>query len=344
MTDAGLSSTDSPIAAAQKRSYGAFAMRAGLGAVVIALMLWRFDPHPVFRALSHERPGYFAAAIALYLAGQVMSSWRWQLLARINAIGGRWREYLAYYFVGVFTNLFVPGLIGGDAARALYLGRRHDRMAAAIASVVADRLVGLIALFWFAAVAVMTPGAVALPPAIVRPTVFAGVAALAGWLMAPIAARIVPRLGGRFASFADPILPYLRRPFATVPAIILSMVLQASLAVCQYLLAIGLGLKLPLAAFMLCVPIANVFASLPLTLNGLGVREAAYLVLFGYAGVAKPDAIALGLLWFASTMIGGLSGILAFVTTKMPVPPIGAAETTAANVPLVTSGPGDRLI
>jgi glycosyltransferase 2 family protein len=71
---------------------------------------------------------------------------------------------------------------------------------------------------------------------------------------------------------------------------------------------------------MLCVPIANVFASLPITLNGLGVREAAYLVLFGSAGLSKPDTIALGLLWFASTMIGGLSGIFAFVTTKLPIP------------------------
>ncbi|MBF6560859.1 MAG: flippase-like domain-containing protein [Candidatus Binataceae bacterium] len=343
MNDAELSSNASPIAAARKRSYGAFALRAGLGAAVIAVMLWRFNPRPVIRALGHERPDYFAAAIALYLAGQVMSSWRWQLLARLNAIGGRWREYLAYYFVGVFTNLFVPGLIGGDAARALYLGRRHNRIAAAIASVVADRLVGLLALFWFAAVAVLTLGAVALPPAIVRPTVIAGVAALAGWLMAPIGARLVPRLSVRVAGFADPILPYLRRPLATIPAIILSLILQASLAGCQYLLALGLGLKLPLAAFMLCVPIANVFASLPLTLNGLGVREAAYLVLFGYAGVAQPDAIALGLLWFASTMIGGLSGILAFVTTKMPVPPIDA-DHLIPGVPQVTSAPGNRLI
>jgi hypothetical protein len=66
------------------------------------------------------------------------------------------------------------------------------------------------------------------------------------------------------------------------------------------------------------LPIANVFASLPITLNGLGVREAAYLVLFGYVGLARSDTIALGLLWFASTLLGGLTGIFAFVTTNQP--------------------------
>jgi len=96
------------------------------------------------------------------------------------------------------------------------------------------------------------------------------------------------------------------------------VILQASLAICQYLLARGLGLNVPLAAFMLCVPIANVFASLPITLNGLGVRETAYLVLFSLAGIAKADAIALSLLYFAATMIGGLTGVFAFVTTEMP--------------------------
>jgi hypothetical protein len=272
----------------------------------------------VFRALARERLAYFVAAIALYVASQVMSARRWQLLARVNSIPGPFREYLAYYFVGVFTNLFVPGLVGGDAARALYLGRRHNRLADAIASVIADRGIGLLALFWFAAGCALTLRAVSLPPSILHVTVTIGTAALAGWLTSPLLARLATHIGGRFARVIGPFLPYLRRPVAIVPAIILSLILQASLAVCQYLLARGLGLETSLSTFMLCVPIANVFASLPITLNGLGVREAAYLVLFGHAGLSKPDSIALGLLWFASTMIGGLSGIFAFVTTRLP--------------------------
>jgi len=88
--------------------------------------------------------------------------------------------------------------------------------------------------------------------------------------------------------------------------------------VSQYLLAAGLGLTVPLSLFILCVPIANVFASLPLTLNGLGIRESAYLLLFGMAGIRSEDAIALGLLWFAATVVGGLTGGIAFVTTGAP--------------------------
>jgi uncharacterized membrane protein YbhN (UPF0104 family) len=111
------------------------------------------------------------------------------------------------------------------------------------------------------------------------------------------------------------VAPYLHHPVTLTLPIAISIVLQVSLAVCQYLLAAGLGIAVPLSLFILCVPIANVFASLPLTLNGLGIRESAYLVLFGMAGMRKEDAIALGLLWFAATMIGGLTGAIAFVMT-----------------------------
>lgn len=313
--DSGLAEAAAP----RGNPYGAFAIRAALGIAVVALLLSHYDARPVFHALARERLDYFFGAIALYVASQVMSAWRWQLLARINSIPGPFREYLAYYFVGVFTNLFVPGLVGGDAARALYLGRRQKRLAEAIASVVADRGIGLLALFWFAAGCALSMRTVTLPPSILRVTLAIGAAALAGWLMAPLLAGLAARLGGRLGRLVEPFLPYLRRPAALLPAIVLSLLLQAALAVCQYLLARGLGLNTSLATFMLCVPIANVFASMPITLNGLGVREAAYLVLFGYAGLARPNAIALGLLWFASTILGGLTGIFAFVTTRLPV-------------------------
>ncbi len=305
-------------AAPRSHPYRSFALRAGIGVAVVAVLLWHYDARPVLRLLGREHPGYFIAAIALYVAGQVMCAYRWQLLAALVHVRGSYREFLAYYFIGMFTNLFVPGLVGGDAARAIYLGRRHGRIGEGFASAIADRGVGLLALFYLAAFAATFLNAGALPPGVTHPTVAVGALALAGWLLSPLIAKLVHLAPRRLRRAAGLVLPYLHRPAALVPAIVLSLILQVSLAICQWLLALGLGLNLPLALFVLCVPIANVFASLPLTLNGLGIRETAYLALFGMAGLGKNDAIALGLLWFAATMIGGLTGAIAFVTTTMP--------------------------
>jgi glycosyltransferase 2 family protein len=299
-----------------------FALRAGAGLAIVTLLLWHYNLRPVLHQLARERPAFFLAVVAIYVAGQVMSAYRWNLLGAILKIPAPYIDYLRYTFIGMFTNVFVPGLVGGDALRAVYLGRRHQRMGDAIASVVADRIVGLIGLFWMAGIAAAALS-VKLPRSVTLPTIVVGAIALAGFVALPLIGKLAARMQTRIAAVAATIAPYLSRPLAMIPAVGLSIALQLSLAVCQWILARGLGLSAPLTLFVLCVPIANVFASLPVTLNGLGVRETAYLMLFGMAGMAKADAIALGLLWFAATALGNLTGVVAFVLTDTP--PLRAA-------------------
>ena len=299
--------------------YRAFAIRAGLGILVVAILLWHYDARPIFKILSRESPAYFAAAVALYLAGQAMCAYRWQLLAAILKVHGRYLDFVAYTFVGMFTNLFVPGMLGGDAARSIYLGRRHGRLGEAIASIVADRGVGLLGLFWLAAIAARFLNFAPIPSSVTTPTIAVGAISMVGFLASPLVARLIHLMPRPIRRAGGVVAPYLHHPASLIPSIALSMVLQIMLAACQYILATGLGMTVPLSLFILCVPIANVFASLPLTLNGLGIRESAYMVLFGMAGMHKDDAIALGLLWFAATMVGGLTGAIAFMTTPAPV-------------------------
>lgn len=304
-----------------------FALRAGAGLAIVTLLLWHYNLRPVLHQLARERPAFFLAVVAIYVAGQVMSAWRWNLLGAILKIPAPYIDYLRYTFIGMFTNVFVPGLVGGDALRAVYLGRRHQRMGDAIASVVADRIVGLIGLFWLAGIAAAALS-VKLPRSVTLPTIVVGAIALAGFAALPLIGRLAARMQARIAAVAATIEPYLSRPLAMIPAVGLSIALQLSLAVCQWILARGLGLSAPLTLFVLCVPIANVFASLPVTLNGLGVRETAYLMLFGMAGMAKADAIALGLLWFAATALGNLTGVVAFVLTETPLRAPAAEEAS----------------
>lgn len=311
------SSLEAPPARAS-HPYAGYLLRIGLGAGIVAVILWNYDARPILHLLGRENIWFLGTAIALYVAGQVMSAYRWRLLASVLGVHGPFSEFLAYYFVGMFTNLFMPGLIGSDAARSFYLGRRHHRMGEAIASVVADRGYGLLGLFWFAALIAILMNRGTLAPSVIVPTLAVGAITFAAYLASPLIARLIRLAPRRLRPTLEIIAPYLRHPASVLPAIALSMLLQASLAFSQYLLARGLGLSLPLWVFMLVVPIANVFASLPVTLNGLGLRETAYLLLFGMAGLAHDSAVALGLLWFATTMLGGLTGGIAFLTTKVP--------------------------
>ena len=269
---------------------------------------------PLVRALRLENALYFWLTVALIVACQAIGAYRWQLVAKVDGLSGKFREYCAFYFVGAFTNLFVPGLLGGDAARTAYLGVRHKALAKAAASVVVDRLTGLATLTWLAATASWIIGRRVFPWNIRAPIVAAGLVSLGLALLSPTLVPLVERLPARIVAIRDSSLVYLRNPLALLPAITVSLVLQLLLIVGQFLLAVGMSMKVPFPLFLLVVPVSNVFASIPVTLNGLGLREGAYLYLFRLANPAPPDTlIALGLLWFGASSAAGLTGVLAFV-------------------------------
>jgi glycosyltransferase 2 family protein len=305
--------------------YAAVALRAGVGVAILILLLWRYDARTTLHIIRRERPEYFIATVAIYLACQVVSAYRWRLLAGVLNLRGPFSEFVRYYFIGGFTNRFTPGVLAGDAARAFYLGRRHDRMGEAIASTVADRGYGLLALFWFAAAIALAVNRGTLTPDLFRTVVAIGLISFAMYLASPLLVSVRHLMPRPIRRALGIISPYLSEPMAALPAIGLSMVIQTLLAVCQYVLALGLGLHLPVSIFLLIVPISAVITSLPFTINGMGLRETAYLYLFRTTGVSHGDAIALGLLLFAATMIGGLVGAIAFVATDLPTfssPPI----------------------
>jgi uncharacterized protein (TIRG00374 family) len=298
-----------------RHSYRNFALRAIVGIAIVTLLVWRYDARSILRLITRERPSYFAAAIGVYLSTLVLSAYRWRLLAAILRLDAPFTDFLAYRFIATFANTLIPGVAGGDALRAIYLGRRTSRLGEAVTSVLADRIVGLIGLFWLAAGAAILLKERGLPSVLTTVPILTGLIALALFVASPLIIRFAQLMPSRLGRYAGFIVTYLEHRSALLAALALSVIVQSVLAVCQYLLAFGIGIDAPLILFLLFVPIAGVFASLPLTINGLGVREGAYLLLFGIAGVDRTNAIALGLLWFACTTIGALPGALAFVAT-----------------------------
>ncbi len=298
-----------------RHSYRNFALRAIVGVAIVTLLVWRYDARSILRLIMREQLSYFAAAIGVYLSTVVLSAYRWRLLAAILRLDAPFADFLAFRFIATFANALIPGVAGGDALRAIYLGRRTSRLGEAVASVLADRIVGLIGLFWIAASAAIFLRERGLPSVLTTLPILTGLIALALFVASPLIIRFVQVMPSRLSRYGGFIVTYLEHRSALLAALALSVVVQSVLAVCQYLLALGIGIDAPLTLFLLFVPIAGVFASLPLTINGLGVREGAYLVLFGIAGVDRTNAIALGLLWFACTTIGALPGALAFVAT-----------------------------
>jgi len=92
---------------------------------------------------------------ACYGAVEVLATARWQLLLRVQGIALSWLRALAIVIIGLFFNMFLPGLVGGDAVRLYFVFKCAPRQKTrATLSVVMDRLFGLLSILFLAALSV----------------------------------------------------------------------------------------------------------------------------------------------------------------------------------------------
>ena len=101
-------------------------LRLLCSAALLGLLAWRTNWHQVADAFAHLRWGLWLLAALLYASTQVVSSLRWQWLARPLGFALPLRRYLAFYYVGMFFNLVLPTSVGGDVVRAWYLAGHPD--------------------------------------------------------------------------------------------------------------------------------------------------------------------------------------------------------------------------
>ena len=289
------------------------------------LVFYWTDATAIARELSSTRLDLMALAVLLYMAGQAVSAWRWKVLLEPVRLQASYPRLLAFYFTGMFFNLFLPTIVGGDAVKALLLARDTKAPARSTMSVFMERNLGLFALSIVAvAAAAFAPPVEVLGLSIRSLTwlLAAGYAAANVVLMSPVAYRLVDRVIAvtplsrfrpRAGSLYEAIVPYKTAARAVSIGIALSFIHQAVVIAVVFLNARALSLDVPLAAVAVFVPLVSLAGMAPISVNGLGVREALYILLFGRLGVPAETAVSLALLYLAVTVIASLPGGVAYL-------------------------------
>lgn len=307
------------------------ALQIGLSVVLIAAVLWQADLHKIGSALRESSPGWFCAAIAINVVATFVMVVRWHLLlvARGRREPGIWWLFETY-LIALLLGQVLPTAVGGDAVRAVDLARRTGARAEAVSSVVVDRVVGLAALGALAAGGALAGGsgigrgtAIALGLLVVAATAVAAVALFAERLqpllrrLAPLAARV--RAEAALRSLYRALHAYRAHPATLAWVFALGAVAQALRAVSIGFLATGMGLDLSYATLLVLCPVLFLVTVVPASLNGIGLREATFVVVLGGAGVSREDAFALGLAYFAvGVIVGALGGVALLRRSLVP--------------------------
>lgn len=297
-----------------RRKWLVFAAKFVLTLVLLAFLLRHEGSGAGLLArLGTVAPAVFMAVVLLMLCQAGLNAVRWQLITRL--VGRELPTALAlrYVLIGLFFNQTLPSTLGGDVVRWWYAHREGIPALSAFNGLLLDRLIGMLmlALVTIAMIPVVG-GEVArvVPPSLLLGALAAmGAGVLAMLLVDRLPAGVtrwrVLRPGVRLAADARSVL--LSRS-STPWLLLLSFVAQVFLVVAVHLLAGALGLAISFAVCLCVVPAALLFAALPVSVGGWGVRESAFVVGFNLFGVNATDAFALSVLFGVASLLAGLPG------------------------------------
>jgi hypothetical protein len=274
-----------------------------------ALLMWlarTADWKMVGPTLATASPWWLLAAAGCYLTSQFASVARWRLLVQAGGIEATFTRLLSVYFEGMFVNLCLPTSIGGDVMKVLRIGGAHGKSTAAT-TVVADRASGVVALVVLLGAGLLLRYRADLPgfavPLVVMCLVILELAVLVGVPLAlPILAKSANVVGRSLR--AMPLVAETSWPRVLAWALVVQGLNVAAVAAA----AKAIGITITLAGLLVATETASLAAALPLSVAGVGVREASLPMLLTADGVPRSAAIALGLTWSAVVLVVGMTG------------------------------------
>ena len=325
--ETGSSTRQQNTTTATRRGAFAHVVRAIIAAGLTALLLWQSDPHAVWQAARGADWRFILLACALVVLDRVLMAYRWlTLLAPLDRsprppLG----TVMRIFFVSTFVGTFLPASVGGDAVRAYGLSKEGVGGVDAVASVLMDRLLGVVSILvvaiagallardlidiraLFPALAVLTIACVAALAVVFSPRAAVAVAGVLALLPRgrETGARLVTAIQ-RYAS--------LHLPMANV--LLCSIAVQVLRVLQTYCLGLALGLTVPLGVYFALVPIILLIVLMPITINGIGTTQAGFVWLFGRAGVASAPAFALSVLFLVIAVVGNLPGAVLYLIGK----------------------------
>jgi uncharacterized protein (TIRG00374 family) len=272
--------------------------------IAVALFVHGVDLPQALRLYGHLVSGWVLLAVGLAALSVVASIAEWGVLLRGSGNRLDWSFLGSWYLKGLFVNQITPAGVGSDAMRALQVGKvtGHGPM---VASLVASRMAGTLAMSWWAlAAAVITRDRLRIP-AVTGFVIFAA-AMIAAWVLALIAElvrrripkhRTIPHAMGLFVRpFTIAFERYRGHLNRTVGRSIAAGVVAWGLNLFSMAaFSLALHTYVSWSVFALVLPIALLVTFVPISANGIGVREGLLVLLLVQAHVALSTATALSL-------------------------------------------------
>lgn len=292
--------------------------------VTLSLLAWivsKVDLNSVAHMLKAAMPAWIAAAVATQFIRMPIGSIRWQQILKFNGLRISVWELTRLNFIAAFFSQAMPTVAGGDIVKGVLLYRSGIPPGKTVASIVFDRASGVAASILLAGIAALSMNNRSTEWSPLFGIIWAGGALI---LIVPLAANMILRIlllaerscswpfVNNIISSARDFLGYCSGGWTfLIKVFFLSTTFQAGGIILTYFLACSIGVGAPLKAYFIFLPIVWVVTMIPVSISGIGVREAAMVWLFsGPDGcMSRDEALAVAIaIWFFGVFTGIVGG------------------------------------
>jgi uncharacterized membrane protein YbhN (UPF0104 family) len=296
-----------------------WAIRAGGSAVLLGALFWMLPRDAILEGFQRIPLHLFALVMVLFIFGHVVAALKWWNVLHRSL---PFPVALRAHFAGLAANLCLPGAAGGDTVRAA-VGYAHLRDFGVIgAAATADRLIDMVALASLTVAGLIVAGGDGAGWASTEAAcglillIALGAFYVFPWLVPQVWSRF-PRLPGRgpAQNLAVGLARLARAPGLLLVNLVLSIAIQAGFIWLNFLFARAVGLEVPIAAWAFAWALSKIISVLPVSLGGLGLREASLAALLAPFGAVPALVVTAGLAWQVVLFLtGGLGALVLFLT------------------------------
>lgn len=293
--------------------------RYGVSLALLTYIFSQLDLSQIDEILVNSQPVLLLAVVFIYVLERLLAAYRWHLLlGTIHALIP-WRIALQITFISSFFGNFLPGIVGSELIRIYAITKSTANLSAAVSTIVFDRAIGALALMGIAL------SAIAFAPKNIPVSI--NIASVVVLILLIVGLFVVTQSKSREKIFKvfrylspDIIRPRIERLFLAIELIATRkkvLIVSVFLAIMFQLLRIiavavgayALNYEIPIVYFLLYVPIILVVMMIPISIGGLGVREAGFVYFFGAELMPPEAAFTLSLVIYAATVIAPSPGL-----------------------------------
>jgi len=301
--------------------------------VISGLLLWfvlsRYSITEIKQAIGQPRWELLGCAFLVYGLSAVGGAWQWSWILRQAHFPAPGAEVRRLYYIGLFFNNFLPANIGGDVYKIVDLGRHYRQPLKVFCSTLLDRLIGLSSLTMLALVVATVAITQQIDLPMLTLALFAAMALLYGGLGLMLSKRVSSRIPALFVRLGMDNLAqqientirefriYRERPGWFSLIFLFSGGVQFLRIFTHVVVAWALNIQLDfvqIVQLFVLVPMLAISLTLPITVNGIGLRETVTAYLLTFAGLATPVVVAMEIVAFlvqvAFSLLGGFLFLL----------------------------------